>query len=406
LNSGLEIYFNNNKFFSENGLLDLLKKEVDEDKLYEFVYYKSQFIEFSFTHTQFYGENYLSFVNGQYTSDGGTHLSAFKEGILKGINDYSGKNFQGNDVREGIFAAVAVKVKEPIFESQTKNKLGNTDIKASIVQEVKKVVEDFLHKNKEIADRILEKISFNEKLRKELQNVRKIAKEKAKKVAIRIPKLKDCKYHLNDNSSFGHESMIFLTEGQSASGSIVMTRNVLNQAVFPLKGKPLNCFDSKIDIVYKNEELYNIMQALGIEESIDNLRYNKVIIATDADVDGLHIRNLLITYFLQFFESLVLKNHLYILETPLFRVRNKTETIYCYSEKEKEDAIKKLKSAEVTRFKGLGEISPNEFGQFIGDNMRLIPVSIDEMKSVPKMLNFYMGKNTPERKNYIMENLR
>jgi topoisomerase-4 subunit B len=406
LNTGLEINFNGERFYSKKGLFDLLEKEVEEEKLYDQIYFKSDTLEFAFTHTGSYGENYISFVNGQHTTDGGTHQSAFREGILKGINDYSKKNFQGADVREGIFGTIAIRIQDPIFESQTKNKLGNTEIRSPIVQEVKTAIEDYLHKNKEVADRILDKITFNERVRKELQNVKKIAKEKAKKVAIKIPKLKDCKYHLNDKSPEGDESMIFLTEGQSASGSMVVSRNVYNQAIFPLKGKPMNCFETKMEVVYKNEELYNIMQALGIEETIENLRYNKVIIATDADVDGLHIRNLLITYFLHFFDSLVLRNHVYILETPLFRVRNKKETIYCYSEKEKERAIKKLKtSIEITRFKGLGEISPNEFGQFIGKDMRLIPVSVNEMHEVSKLLTFYMGKNTPDRKQYIMENL-
>lgn len=406
LNTGLEIRFNGEKFASKKGLFDLLDKEVGEEKVYDIIYYRSNNLEFAFTHTGSYGENYISFVNGQHTTDGGTHQSAFREGILKGINDYSKKNFQGADIREGIFGTIAIKVQDPIFESQTKNKLGNNEVRSPIINEVKTAIEDFLHKNKEIANRILDKILFNEKVRKELQNVKKIAKEKAKKVAVKIPKLKDCKYHLTDKNKDGEESMIFLTEGQSASGSMIVTRNVYTQAVFPLKGKPMNCFETRMEVVYKNEELYNIMQALGIEESIENLRYNKVILATDADVDGLHIRNLLITYFLHFFDSLVLRNHVYILETPLFRVRNKKETIYCYSEKEKEKAIKKLKTGvEITRFKGLGEISPNEFGQFIGKDMRLLPVSVNEMHDVPKLLNFYMGKNTPERKQYIMDNL-
>jgi topoisomerase-4 subunit B len=406
LNTGLEINFNGERFFSRKGLFDLLEKEVETDKLYDQIYYKSETLEFAFTHTGSYGENYISFVNGQHTTDGGTHQSAFREGILKGINDYYKKNFQGADVREGIFGTIAIRIQDPIFESQTKNKLGNNEVRSPIVQEVKTAIEDYLHKNKELADRILEKINFNERVRKELQNVKKIAKEKAKKIAIKIPKLKDCKYHLTDKSPEGDESMIFLTEGQSASGSMVVARNVYNQAIFPLKGKPMNCFETRMEVVYKNEELYNIMQALAIEESIENLRYNKVIIATDADVDGLHIRNLLITYFLHFFDSLVLRNHVYILETPLFRVRNKKETLYCYSEKEKERAVKKLKTGiEITRFKGLGEISPNEFGQFIGKDMRLIPVSVNEMHEVSKLLNFYMGKNTPDRKQYIMEHL-
>lgn len=406
LNSGLQLRFNGEDFYSEKGLFDLLEHEVESEKLYEPIYYRGNRIEFAITHTQAYGEDYLSFVNGQYTSDGGTHLSAFKEGILKGVNDFAKKSFKGEDVREGLTGCIAVKIKEPLFESQTKNKLGNSDIRSWIVQEVKEVIEDYLHKNPETAEVLLHKISMNERIRKELQSVKKLAREKAKKVSIKVPKLKDCKYHFNSKDARGDESMIFITEGQSASGSIVMSRDVLTQAVFPLKGKPLNCHGSKLQIVYQNDELYNIVQALGIEETVEQLRYNKVILATDADVDGLHIRNLLLTFFLQFFEPLVLQGHVYILETPLFRVRNKKQTIYCYSEAEKESAIKKLKSEiEITRFKGLGEISPQEFGQFIGKDMRLLPVNVQERHEVPKLLNFYMGKNTPVRKQYIMEHL-
>lgn len=406
LNSGLTLRFNGEDFYSEKGLYDLLEHELESEKLYEPVYYRGKHIEFAFAHSQAYGETYLSFVNGQYTSDGGTHQSAFKEGILKGVNEYFKSSYQGSDVREGLTGTVVVKIKEPIFESQTKNKLGNSDIRSWIVQEVKEVVEDHLHKNPETADKIKQKITLNERVRKELQSVKKLAREKAKKVSIKIPKLKDCKYHLNGKHERGEESMIFITEGQSASGSIVMSRDVLTQAVFPLKGKPLNCYNSKRTIVYQNDELYNIVQALGIEESEDNLRYNKVILATDADVDGLHIRNLLLTFFLQFFEPLVLNGHVYILETPLFRVRDKKQTLYCYSEAERDKAVKKLKGEpEITRFKGLGEISPQEFGQFIGDKMRLLPVNVNERHEVPKLLSFYMGKNTPTRKQYIMENL-
>ncbi len=407
LNSGLTLEFNGESFYSEKGLYDLLSHEVESEQLYEPIYYRGQRLEFAFTHTQAYGEDYLSFVNGQYTSDGGTHQSAFKEGILKGVNDFAKKTFQGSDVRDGITGAIAVKIKEPIFESQTKNKLGNTDVRSWIVQEVKEAVEDFLHKNTELAELIMHKINLNERIRKELSAVKKLVREKAKKVAIKVPKLKDCKYHLDGKHARGEESMIFITEGNSASGSIVMSRDVMTQAVFPLKGKPLNCHGSKRQILYQNEELYNIVQALGIEDSVDNLRYNKVIFATDADVDGLHIRNLLLTFFLQFFEPLVLHNHVYILETPLFRVRNKKETIYCYSEQEKDKAIRKLKKdVEITRFKGLGEISPQEFGQFIGPDMRLIPVNVQERHEVPKLLDFYMGKNTPDRKSYIMGHLQ
>lgn len=406
LNAGLTLHFNGEDYYSARGLLDLLEKEVESEKIYEPLYYRSKTIEFAFTHTHAYGENYLSFVNGQHTSAGGTHLSAFREAILKAINDYSRKSFSGEDVREGIMGTIAVKLKDPIFESQTKNKLGNTEIRSGIIQEVKEAVESFLYKNTEVADVILQKIQFNEKIRKELQNVKKIAREKAKKVAIKIPKLKDCKYHYNTRDAKGEDSLIFLTEGQSASGSIVMTRDVYTQAVYPLKGKPLNCFGTSQEALYQNEELYHIMQALGIENGIEGLRYNKVVLATDADVDGLHIRNLLLTFFLHYFEALILQNHLYILETPLFRVRNKQKTVYCYSEAEKQKAIKQLKTGiEITRFKGLGEISPNEFGQFIGKDMRLLPVSVQEMHEVPKLLSFYMGKNTPARKQYIMAHL-
>lgn len=406
LNSGLSLDFNGEIFRSEQGLYDLLQHEVESEKLYDPIYFKGNRIEFALTHTQAYGDDYLSFVNGQYTCDGGTHLSAFKEGVLKGVNEYAKKSFQADDVREGLAGAIAVKIKDPVFESQTKNKLGNTDVKTWIVQEVKRAVEDFLYKNPEVAQILLDKVSLNERIRKELQSVKKLAKEKAKKVAIKVPKLKDCKYHLGDKDPRGEDSMIFITEGQSASGSMVMSRDVLTQAVFSLRGKPVNAYGSKRNLIYENEELYNIMQALGIEDSIDHLRYNKVILATDADVDGMHIRNLMLTFFLHFFEALVLRGHLYILETPLFRVRTPKQTIYCYSEPEKEAALQQLgKQAEITRFKGLGEISPQEFGQFIGKDMRLLPVSVREKHEIPRLLAFYMGKNTQERKHYIMENL-
>lgn len=406
LNAGLTLEFNGEVFYSDKGLYDLLQHEVESEKLYDPIYYKGNRIEFALTHTQAYGDDYLSFVNGQYTSDGGTHLSAFKEGILKGVNEFAKKTFQADDVREGLAGAIAIKIKDPVFESQTKNKLGNTDLKAWIVQEVKREVEDYLYKNPEVAQIILDKVSLNERIRKELQGIKKLVKEKAKKVAVKVPKLKDCKYHFGGKHPRGEESMIFITEGQSASGSIVMSRDVMTQAVFSLKGKPVNAYGAKRNLLYENEELYNIVQALGIEDNVDNLRYNKVILATDADVDGMHIRNLMLTIFLHFFEALVLRGHLYILETPLFRVRNPKETIYCYSEAEKEKAQTKLgKGAEITRFKGLGEISPQEFGQFIGPDMRLLPVSVREKHEIPRLLAFYMGKNTVERKQYIMENL-
>lgn len=406
LNSGLKIYFNKELFFSENGLLDLLNKEVEGDTIYDVIHIKDDKLEYAFCHTRDFGETYFSYVNGQHTSDGGTHQSAFREGILKAINEYAGKNYNSSDVREGIVGAVSIKLKEPVFESQTKNKLGNTDIKGDIVGKVKKSLLLFLHRNTAVGDKILEKIKQNEAIRSEFQKVQKDARDKARKIALNIPKLKDCKYHFDKKSKFSDQTMIFITEGQSASGSIVSCRDVFTQAIYSLRGKPLNTFAHTKATLYKNEELFNLMKALGIEGGIETLRYRKIILATDADVDGFHIRNLLITFFLVYFEPVVLAGHLYILETPLFRVRNKKETIYCYSETEKEKASKKLKNGlEITRFKGLGEISPKEFGQFIGNDIRLTQVTIDHMKDVKKALEFYMGKNTPERKEYIMKNL-
>lgn len=406
LNTGLVINYNGQPIVSKQGLFDLLQDELGEAVLYPMIHYWSERLEFAFTHTESYGDSYYSFVNGQYTSDGGTHQSAFREGILKGINDYTGKSFNPVDAREGMVGAVSIRIDEPIFESQTKNKLGNTDIRGWIVGEVKERISDFLHKHQEIAEVVLRKIAANEKIRLELQGVKKEARELAKKTSIKVPNFRDCRYHRGDSSPEGEQSMIFITEGQSAAGSMVTCRNVMNQAIFSLKGKPLNCCDEKIGRIYKNEELYNAMKVLGLEESWEGLRFEKVILATDADVDGLHIRNLLLTYFLRFFENLVSKGHVFILETPLFRVRNQKKTLYCYSEKEKEAAIKKLgRKVEVTRFKGLGEISPREFGQFIGQDIRLTKVTVDELKKIPEILQFYMGKNTPERKEYIMANL-
>lgn len=406
LNTGLTLEYNGEVIKSDNGLLDLLNAEVTEDRLYEPLHYQGKMLEFAFLHTQSYGESYFSFVNGQYTADGGTHLSAFREGILKGINEFAKKNFQGVDVREGIVGALLVRVKEPIFESQTKNKLGNADLRGPIVQEVKDAVATLLYKNPTTANQLIERIVFNEKLRKELSAVRKEAKEKQKKISFKIPKLRDCKYHYQDQSQQGENTMIFLTEGDSASASIVSSRDPLTQAVFSLRGKPLNVFGMKLDQLYKNEEMYNLMSALNIEDDIGQLRYQKVILATDADVDGMHIRNLLLTFFLTYFEGLVLNGHLHILETPLFKVRNKDKTLYCYSEEERDRAIQTLKKGvEITRFKGLGEISPAEFKQFIGKEIRLIPVTINTLADVKPTLQFYMGKNTPERKNFIMQNL-
>lgn len=414
LNAGLKLYLDKECFYSANGLLDLLDNEIDGTQLYDPIHFKDPTLEFAFSHTGGYGESYFSFVNGTYTNEGGTHLSAFREGILKGVNEYSGKKFTGEDVRDGVVGTVAVKVKDPIFESQTKNKLGNTDIRAWIVNAVKEYVTDYLYKNTEIADVMIAKIQQSAKIRKDLQHVRKEAKAKAKKVALKIPSLKDCKYHPRPGkpSPADRENMIFITEGQSASGSIVSARDPMTQAVFSLKGKPMNVFGQQLALLYKNDEMYNIMRALNIEDSVGGLRYDKIILATDADVDGLHIRNLILTFFLHYFESVVKRGHIYILETPLYRVRTKKETIYCYSEKERMAAEKKLAgkgkkkvAVEMTRFKGLGEISPPEFKQFIGDDMRLKQVSIDRLSEVPMLLEFYMGKNTPERKQYIMEHL-
>lgn len=406
LNSGLTLTYNGKNIKSERGLYDLLDAEIGESALYPLVHYKSERIEFSFTHTDAYGDTYYSFVNGQYTPDGGTHQSAFREGILKGINEFSGKSFTAIDVREGILGAVSIRIDDPIFESQTKSKLGNTDIRGWIVGEVKKHVEDFLHRNLDVAEAILRKIAMNEKIRVDLQVVKKEARELAKKTAIKIPKLKDCKIHLTDPKNGADKSMIFITEGQSAAGSMVSSRDVMSQAIYSLKGKPLNCHGEKLAKIYKNEELYNIMRALGVEESMDGLRYQKIVLATDADVDGLHIRNLILTFFLTYFEQLVVNGHVFILDTPIYRVRDGKRTLYCYSENEKNKALSELgRKAEITRFKGLGEISPGEFGQFIGKDMRLREVQVREIKQVSDVLDFYMGRNTPARREYIMKSM-
>ncbi len=406
LNTGLTLKYNNRLFKSKNGLRDLLAEELGEEPgLYGIMHHRDNQLECAFTHTHNYGETYYSFVNGQHTSDGGTHQSAFREGLLKGINEFAKKSFAGPDVRDGLIGAVAVKVQEPVFESQTKNKLGSTDVRSWIVPAVKDAVVVWLHKNPEIAGELVKKVEANERLRKELSAVKKQARERAKKTAIRIPKLTDCKVHLGSKKARADESSIFLTEGDSAGGSMVQARDVDTQAIFSLKGKPLNCYGLKRDSIYKNEELYNIMRALGIEESVDDLRYNKVVIATDADVDGMHIRNLLLTYFLRYFEELVVTGHVYIFETPLFRVRNKKETRYCFTETERELAMAEVSKPEVTRFKGLGEISPREMKQFMGGNIRLVQVRVKAMSEVSKALGFYMGKNTPERKNFIIDNL-
>ena len=414
LNAGLSLLLDGDVYLSRHGLLDLLDREVNSERLYPPVHFADKALEFALTHTDDYGEAYFSFVNGTYTSEGGTHLSAFREGILKGVNEFTGKKFNGLDVRDGIVGILAVKVQEPVFESQTKNKLGNTDIRAGIVNAVKDAVATHLYKFPETAEVLVDKVQRNERVRRELQSVRRDAKAKAKKIAFKIPQLKDCKYHPSKGhaSKPGRENMLFITEGQSAAGSIVSARDPMTQAVFSLKGKPMNVFSQRLDVLYKNEEMYSLMQALDIEESISDLRYDKVILATDADVDGLHIRNLLLTFFLHYFELLVKQERVYILETPIFRVRNKEKTFYCYSDQDMATAIDALKAKgkgdraiETTRFKGLGEISPPEFKQFIGPDMRLKQVRLDSLSEVSRVLRFYMGKNTPERKQYIMDHL-
>src|ERR1700733_12387415 len=416
LNTGLKLILKTPQlaepkvFQSRHGLMDLVMEDLASDgsePIYPPLHYASKTLEFCFTHSNTrYGETFYSFVNGQYTADGGTHLSAFREGLLKAVNEYAKGKFEGDDVRECMVGAVAIRLKDPVFESQTKNKLGNTEIRSDLVNQVREELLHFFNRNKEVAEKLVAKVQDTQQLRKELQEVKKLARERAKAITIRIPQLKDCKVHFDKAKGKGKGSMIFLTEGQSAAGSIVSCRDVNTQAIFVLKGKPLNVWDLKRDIVYKNDEMYNLMRSLDIEDNLENLRYEKVILATDADVDGLHIRNLLITYFFRFFDHLVHDGHLYVLETPFFRVRTKEETIYCYSEAERDAASAKLgKSCEITRFKGLGEISPHEFKQFIGPEMRLSQVEYAPKPETAGILTFYMGKNTPERKDYIMENL-
>tara|TARA_B110000003_G_scaffold25735_1_gene24469 strand:- start:41029 stop:42870 length:1842 start_codon:yes stop_codon:yes gene_type:complete len=416
LNTGLTIVFNGEKFYSENGLRDLLEKNVDSKIVYPIIHLKGDDIELAMTHfSQGYGEQYHSFVNGQHTTQGGTHQTAFREAVVKTVREFFGKNFDAVDIRQSIAAAVSVKVIEPIFESQTKTKLGSneigpgmTTIRTFINDFVKVQLDNYLHKNPTTSEGLLKKIQESEKERKALAGVKKLAKDRAKTASLHNRKLRDCRIHLNDlKSEHRLESTLFITEGDSASGSITKVRNVSTQAVFSLKGKPLNSFGLTKKIVYENEEFNLLQAALNIEDGIDGLRYNNVVIATDADVDGMHIRLLLITFFLQFFPDLVREGYLYILETPLFRVRNKKETIYCYSETERRNALQKLgKNAEVTRFKGLGEISPNEFKYFIGKEMRLEPIIIGKDLSIKDMLTFYMGKNTPERQEFIIKNLK
>ena len=416
LNAGLTINFNGNKYFSKNGLLDLLERKTNAEEIkYPIIHLKEGDIEMAITHDNHYGEDYYSFVNGQNTTQGGTHVAAFKEALVRTVRDFYGKSFEPTDIRASLVSAISVRIQEPIFESQTKTKLGSTEVspdgnslKAEINQFVKSQLDNFLHKNPEIADALLRKIQQSERERKDMAGVRKIARDRAKKASVHNKKLRDCRVHFTDEKKENHlETMLFITEGDSASGSITKARDVQTQAVFSLRGKPLNCFGLKKKIVYENEEFNLLQHALNIEESLDELRYNKVVIATDADVDGMHIRLLILTFFLQFFPDLVRRGHVYILETPLFRVRNKKETLYCYTDQERFDALRKLgKTAEITRFKGLGEISPDEFGGFIGDEIRLEPVLLTEDSSINKILEYYMGKNTQERQEFIIANLR
>jgi topoisomerase-4 subunit B len=417
LNPGLTIVFNGEKFYSENGLKDLLSERINlSDMLYPIIHLKGEDIEVAITHSKTqYSEEYHSFVNGQNTTQGGTHLLAFREGLVKTIRDFFGKNYDASDIRKSIVSAVSIKVMEPVFESQTKTKLGSTDMGADLptvrtyVNEfLKKNLDNYLHKNPQVSEAIQRKILQAEKERKDLSGIRKLARDRAKKASIHNKKLRDCRVHLGDLKNERRlETTLFITEGDSASGSITKSRDVNTQAVFSLKGKPLNSYGLTKKIVYENEEFNLLQAALNIEESIEYLRYNNVVIATDADVDGMHIRLLLITFFLQFFPELIKEGHVYILQTPLFRVRNKKETIYCYSESERFEAINKLKpSPEITRFKGLGEISPNEFRYFIGDNIRLDPIMLDDDMSIEELLNFYMGKNTPDRQKFIINNLK
>ena len=416
LNTGLTIVYNGEKLYSENGLKDLLDQNIDSKIVYPVMHLKGEDIELAMTHSKKgYGEQYFSFVNGQHTTQGGTHQSAFREAIVKTVREFYGKNFDAVDIRQSIVAAVSIKVIEPVFESQTKTKLGSNEIGPGMVtirtfinDFIKTQLDNYLHKNPHTAELFLKKIIQAEKERKALAGVRKLAKERAKKANLHNRKLRDCRIHLNNEKNNRRlETTLFITEGDSASGSITKVRDVNTQAVFSLRGKPLNSFGMSKKIVYENEEFNLLQAALNIEDSIEDLRYNNIVIATDADVDGMHIRLLLITFFLQFFPELIRSGHLYILQTPLFRVRNKKETIYCYSELERINAIEKLQpKPEITRFKGLGEISPDEFGHFIGDNIRLDPVMLDEDKSIEELLSFYMGKNTPDRQSFIIDNLK
>ncbi|MDP3929554.1 MAG: DNA topoisomerase IV subunit B [Bacteroidota bacterium] len=417
LNSGLTIWFNDKKYFSKDGLLDLLKRKTNEEALrYPIIHLKGEDIEVALTHENQYGEEYYSFVNGQHTTQGGTHLNAFREAFAKTVRDFYKKDFDLADIRASIIAAVSIRVQEPVFESQTKTKLGSQTmaptesqtVKQFVMDFMKKSLDDYLHKHPDAADALLRRINQSERERKEMAGIKKLANERAKKANLHNKKLRDCRIHFNDGKDERKlETTLFITEGDSASGSITKSRNVELQAVFSLRGKPLNSYGLTKKVVYENEEFNLLQHALNIEESIEDLRYNRIVVATDADVDGMHIRLLLLTFFLQFFPDLAKNGHLYILETPLFRVRNKQKTIYCYTDQERQDAIKQLGvRPEITRFKGLGEISPEEFGLFIGEDMRLQPVVLNPDMPIQKMLEYYMGKNTMDRQAFIIDNLR
>jgi len=415
LNNGLSIYFNGERYYAKNGLLDLLERNINGGALYPIIHLKEGDLEFAFTHmSSQYGEEYHSFVNGQNTTQGGTHQAAFREAIVKTIREYFKKDFDPGDIRTSIVVALSIKVQEPIFESQTKTKLGSQYIESEgqtirnyVTDIVKRNLDNFLHMNQDVAEIIHQKILRSEKERKEIAGIKKLARESVKKVSLHNKKLRDCRIHYNQNHERRLETTLFITEGDSASGSITKSRDVNTQAVFSLKGKPLNSYGMSKKVVYQNEEFNLLQSALNIDEDLENLRYNNIVVATDADVDGMHIRLLLLTFFLQFYPDLVKTGHLYILQTPLFRVRNKKETIYCYSDEEKSAALKKLKqNPEITRFKGLGEISPDEFKHFIGSSMRLDPVILKKGQSLSDMLSFYMGKNTPDRQLFIINNLR
>lgn len=418
LNAGLTINYNGKKFFSEKGLYDLLMRKVDEESIrYPIIHLKGNDIEIALTHSNQYGEEYYSFVNGQYTTQGGTHLSAFREAIVKTIREFYKKEYDASDIRGSVVAAVAVRVMEPVFESQTKTKLGSQTIgpdgptlRTFVNDFVKTALDNYLHKNPAVADALLKRILQSERERKEISGIKKLANERAKKANLHNKKLRDCRVHYDDvkgDEEQKNKTMLFITEGDSASGSITKSRDVQTQAVFSLRGKPLNCYGMTKKVVYENEEFNLLQHALNIEDGIENLRFRKIVISTDADVDGMHIRLLIMTYFLQFFPDLVKNGHLYILDTPLFRVRNKKETIYCYTDEERQRAIHKIgKTAEITRFKGLGEISPEEFGKFIGDDIRLEPIILSKETKIVELLNFYMGKNTPDRQTFIIDNLK